>query len=305
MNNPLISVVVTTHKREVSEIRRAIDSVLNQTYQNLELTIVDDSPESYEHRNEVKAFCESISDERVTYIQHEKNSGACVARNTGLAHSKGEFISFLDDDDEFLPFRMEKMIGYFSDQNVVLVYADAAMYQNGKYENKNYSDLQKPRTGQVYDEIMKADFIGSTSMAMLRTDILRKAGGFNPEMEACQDWETWIRVARYGEVAYCPEVVFNYYAYDGNGKDARITNDTNRRIRAVRHLNELHADYLKEHKDTLAVRKAYEMRLHIKNSDIKSAVACYRDVLSARPTAILSNLILLKAFGRLWIKKKQ
>ncbi|MDD6618751.1 MAG: glycosyltransferase [Clostridiales bacterium] len=305
MNNPLISVVVTTYKRRVNEIQKAIYSVLNQTYTNLELTIVDDSPESYVHRDEVKTFCENIPDERVKYIQHEKNSGACIARNTGLAHSKGELISFLDDDDEYLPFRMEKMIGYFSAPNVVMVYADAAMYNNGKYRNINYSDTMKPRTGYIYDEIMKEDFIGSTSMAMLRTDILRKAGGFNPEMEACQDWETWIRVSQYGEIAYCPEVVFNYYAYDGDGADARISNDTNRRIRAVRHLNDMHADYLKEHKEALAVRKAYELRLHIKNGDIKNAVDCYLGVLSARPAAVLRNFILLKAFGRLWIKKKQ
>lgn len=304
MNNPLISVVVTTYKRGVNEIQKAIYSVLNQTYTNLELTIVDDSPESYIHRNEVKAFCESIPDRRVKYIQHKKNSGACVARNTGLAHSKGELISFLDDDDEYLPFRMEKMIGYFSDENVVLVYANAAMYNNGKYRNKNYSDYMKPRTGQVYDEIMKEDFIGSTSMAMLRTDILRKAGGFNPEMEASQDWETWIRVSQYGEVAYCPEVVFNYYDYDGDGPEARISNDTDRRIRALRHLNDMHADYLAEHKEALAVRKAYELRLHIKNGNIKCAVACYQAVVSARPTAFLRNFILLKAFGRIWIKQK-
>lgn len=72
MEKELVSVVITTYKRRVSQIKAAIDSVLNQSHENLELIIVDDSPNEYEYRDEVKNYCENISDSRVKYIQHEK-----------------------------------------------------------------------------------------------------------------------------------------------------------------------------------------------------------------------------------------
>ena len=300
MSKPLVTVIVTTYKRDVDQIQKAIYSILHQTYHSLELIIVDDSPDTYEFRKDVRNFCVNLNDSRVKYIPHAKNSGACVARNTGIANARGEFICFLDDDDEYLPNRIEQMIGYFSDQEVVLVYADAAMYNNGKLRRK-YSDIMRPREGYVYDEIMKEDFIGSTSMTLLRASVLKAVGGFNPEMEASQDWETWIRVCKLGKVAYCPEILMNYYAYDGDG--IRISNDTNRRLRALQHLNELNKDYLGEHPEALAVRKTYELRLHILNKDLKNASICYFSVIKNRPFAVMHNLILLKAFGRLIIKR--
>lgn len=102
MEKELVSVVITTYKRRVSQIKAAIDSVLNQSHENLELIIVDDSPNEYEYRDEVKNYCENISDSRVKYIQHEKNMGACAARNTGFSNSNGKYIAFLDDDDEWV-----------------------------------------------------------------------------------------------------------------------------------------------------------------------------------------------------------
>ena len=95
MEKELVSVVITTYKRRVSQIKAAIDSVLNQSHENLELIIVDDSPNEYEYRDEVKNYCENILDSRVKYIQHEKNMGACAARNTGFSNSNGKYIAFL------------------------------------------------------------------------------------------------------------------------------------------------------------------------------------------------------------------
>lgn len=301
MHRRLVSVIITTYKRKVDQVKNAIDSVLNQTYNSLELIIVDDSPQTYEYRTDLKLFCEQIDDNRVKYIQHEKNSGACVARNTGIANSRGDYICFLDDDDEYLPDRIEKMMNYFNDSEVVMVYADAAMYSNGVFRRK-YSDIMKPREGNVYDEIMKEDFIGSTSMTLVRANIIKEVGGFNPEMEASQDWETWIRICALGKISYCPEVLMNYYAYGGEGNDTRISNDTNRRIRALHHLNEINKGYLDNHPEALAVRKSYELRLHIINKDIKKALCCYITVWLKHPTAVVRNIVLLKAFGRLIIK---
>lgn len=299
----LVSVVITTYKRPPEMIAAAIESVLNQTYENIELFIVDDSPEDYSERVRVKEYCESIDDRRVKYVQHIVNQGACVARNTGMNLCNGSFISFLDDDDEYLPTRIERMLKCFDADDIVMVYCDAAMFNNGVYRNKNYSDLNSPHEGYVYDEIMKKNFIGSTSMVVIRTDILKSVGGFNPEMEASQDWETWTRVSQKGRVAYCSEVLFNYYAYDGDGAAARISNNTKRRIRALQHLNEIHRDYLIKHKNTYAIRKEYEMRLHIQSHDIRSSLGCYLDIIKLRPIAIVKNIYLLKAFGR-WVVKK-
>ena len=98
----LISVIITTYKRNPEILKRAIDSVVAQTYENLELIIVDDSPESYELRDAVKGMVLAIEDKRVIYHQHKVNKGVCAARNTGIELSSGEYLAFLDDDDAWL-----------------------------------------------------------------------------------------------------------------------------------------------------------------------------------------------------------
>lgn len=90
----MISIIITTYKREVGILQRAIKSVLAQTYKELELIVVDDSPATYAHREAIRKYVTSISEIPTLYIQHERNMGACIARNTGIDNSSGEYIAF-------------------------------------------------------------------------------------------------------------------------------------------------------------------------------------------------------------------
>lgn len=112
MNKSLISVIVPTYKRKPEMIKRSVDSILAQTYSNMELIVVDDSPNDYQFREDVKLFLNGY-DNRIKYIQHEKNMGANIARNTGVDYSNGKYIAFLDDDDEWLPTNFKNSIKLF------------------------------------------------------------------------------------------------------------------------------------------------------------------------------------------------
>lgn len=302
MNKILVSVIITTYKRKSDILSKAIDSILNQDYKNLELFVVDDSPNDYEFRTEVEEYCNSINDPRFNYIKQSKNMGACVARNTGIMKSKGKYVCFLDDDDIYLPNKIKKMVSAIEeDDDIVLVYSDIAMYKNNKLHHK-FSDIQKPHDGFVYDKIMETNFIGPTSIALLRKDALEKVGMFDPEMEASQDWDVWIRISKIGKVKYVDEVLFNYYSDCGMSKD-RISNDTSRRIRALKHLNEKNIEYLNGNSKVFAARLEYLLRLYIMNNDLKNAIKTYFDIIRKRPLSVIKNLILIKAFGRIFIKK--
>lgn len=297
--NELVSIVITTYKRRVSQISKAIYSVLNQTYQNIELIIVDDSPNSYKYRNEVATFCKGLNDNRAKYVQHKTNMGACAARNTGLKLASGKYIAFLDDDDEYLPDRIEKGIKLFND-SVNLVFNNSNVIRVGEKKLQKAFDRSTQYRGNVYEQILGNNFIGSTSVAILKRNALIEIGGFDPEMEASQDWDVWIRICKHGEVNYSDDALINYYIYPGE----RITNDTERRLRALLHLNEKNRDDLNKYKNAKALRKIYEMRLRAINNDFKGAVKNYIQLIRIRPKKILSNIIAAKSFARLLIKKE-
>jgi len=105
-------------------VKKAIESVLSQTYSDFELIIADDSPPDFPGRSAVKKMIEDIADERIRYIQHETNKGACAARNTGIQNAKGEYIAFLDDDDIWLPRKLETQLEGFADGQTGLVYCN-------------------------------------------------------------------------------------------------------------------------------------------------------------------------------------
>ena len=110
--NPLVSAIITTHNRGPDMVLRAVNSVLGQTYQNIEVIVVDDSLPSFAQRAEVERSVRSISDS-ILYLKHEACKGACAARNTGLNHAKGIYVGFLDDDDEWVPMKIEEQLKGF------------------------------------------------------------------------------------------------------------------------------------------------------------------------------------------------
>lgn len=98
----LVSVIIPTYKRP-QMLGRAIDSVLSQNYENLEVVVVDDNTDDDEFRLEtIRFMAKYASDSRVKYIKHRINQNGSSARNSGILHAKGEYIAFLDDDDFFL-----------------------------------------------------------------------------------------------------------------------------------------------------------------------------------------------------------
>ena len=108
--NELVSIIIPTYKRN-EKLKKAIESILKQTYQNIEIIVVDDNNPNTEYRKKNEILMQSyIKNSKVKYIKHEKNKNGAAARNTGINAANGKYIGFLDDDDEFLPTKIEKQV---------------------------------------------------------------------------------------------------------------------------------------------------------------------------------------------------
>ncbi|WP_394871551.1 glycosyltransferase family 2 protein, partial [Clostridium butyricum] len=112
----LVSVIITTFG-VAKNLKRAIDSVINQTYSHFEIIIVDDNnPESFARKYTEKIISQ-YNDKRLNYIKHKKNMNGAVARNTGIKYSKGKYISFLDNDDFYILDRLDRCVSILRNNN--------------------------------------------------------------------------------------------------------------------------------------------------------------------------------------------
>lgn len=189
MSSPLISVIITTYKRPIKILSRAIDSALDQTYKNYEIIVVDDSPHSIE-RDVLKEALHKNYGDKILYLQNETNQGACAARNRGFYQSKGEYIAFLDDDDQWLPEKHELMLKAFDSQDVGLVYCSFLSYKNGK-SIKNTQ--QKVYEGSVFPYLLESNFIGGCSVPLFPRKVLEECGLFDEALPSSQDTDLYRR----------------------------------------------------------------------------------------------------------------
>ncbi len=209
-----VSVVIPTYNR-VSTVVRAIESVLTQTYQDLEIIVVDDG--STDNTHEV---IRRLHDPRLRYIRHDGNRGGSAARNTGIEASTGEYIAFLDSDDEWLPQKLEKQVYLLqrSDSSVGAVYSGFVVI-NEHGERTNIS-IPKYR-GAILKDLFSVNSVGTVSTVMIRRECVSQVGAFDSAMVSCQDWDMWIRLAKHYKFDFVPEVLV-YYHFGHNGQ---ITKD--------------------------------------------------------------------------------
>jgi glycosyltransferase involved in cell wall biosynthesis len=208
---PLISVIIPTFRRP-DLLSRAIASVLSQTYTHWEILVVDDNNPGSAARGETEAVMAAYrSDQRIHHLKHESNQGLPTARNTAIRVARGSLVAFLDDDDEWLPAKLERQVEAFAaDETVTLVYTGRrAVDTDGRLVRLFPADPN----GLIRDCLLEENWIGTPSSVMCRREALVAAGMFDPNMPSLEDWDMYLRLG--GRFARVPEPLTVYYMHDG------------------------------------------------------------------------------------------
>ncbi|ADU67663.1 glycosyltransferase [Pantoea sp. At-9b] len=185
---PLVTVYIPTHNRS-SLVKRAIASVQNQTYRNLEIIICDDGSSD---DTEVVIAKMKEQDSRIIYLKNDRPMGACHARNRCIAIAKGEFITGLDDDDYFLNTRIANFVTASQKLNKPFLCA------NMIFKNRNIEKKWKSYVGDITLNMMGfKNWVGN--QVFIRTSMMKNIGGFDINFPAWQDYDLWYRmIMQYG-----------------------------------------------------------------------------------------------------------
>jgi len=211
-----VSVIIPTFNRR-QWLAATVRSVLEQSFQDIEIIVVDDGS--------TDGAADMLRDEfgdriRVESLPH--NQGRSTARNVGWALATGEFVAFLDSDDLWLPEKLSLQLPHFQRREVAMVHCWVGKTgQTGERLEPESSALEREfeaagARGYGYGGITQTWCRMYTSAVVLRRDLLRRTGGFDPRLSNFEDWDLLWRVARLGEVATVPETLVLHRTHPGN-----------------------------------------------------------------------------------------
>lgn len=194
----MVSVIITTYKRS-DYICRAIDSVLNQSYHDVEVIVVDDNDSDSIDRNQMEIVMTAYKgDKRVKYIKHKKNMNGAAARNTGIKNSSGDYITFLDDDDFFLSDRINELV------STLEMHTDYDCAYTGliKIENNKITGIYPPEYEGTQEEklLNLYSFFRSGSNLFFKKSVFEKLKGFDTDFKRHQDVEFMSRFFQYYKI---------------------------------------------------------------------------------------------------------
>ncbi|AFT79204.1 family 2 glycosyl transferase [Alteromonas macleodii str. 'Black Sea 11'] len=206
MSSVKASVIVAVYNG-AKTLTQTIESILSQTYDNFELLLIDDGSTD-ESKNLIEKYLE---DERVKYFK-KQNGGVASARNFGIARATGEVIGFCDQDDQWLPQKLEKQIPLFSDPDVGLVYSWVDIDRHGKRE------CSTPEfEGECFEALLNRNFV-SCCTAMVRRTVLNQVNGLDEsrELHGVDDRHLWLKVARISKLAVAKTPLAIYFIHGEN-----------------------------------------------------------------------------------------
>ncbi len=208
---PLISVIVPTYNRP-ELLRRAISSVNNQTYSNIELIVVDDC--SNEPTKDVVTEAPTHLIAKTQHIRHKRNKGANAARNTGIKASTGEFIAFLDDDDEWEKTKLSRQVEAYNKSSTEI----GVVYTGERYvdETGTTTRVKTPETsGRVTRDLLEGKPLSPFSAVMVHTELIKQVGILDERFPSWQDRDWYVRLSLQCEFLPITEpLVIRHTAHD-------------------------------------------------------------------------------------------
>lgn len=243
---PLVSVVVPTYQR-AGVVGGAIESVLAQTVENVEVIIVDDGS-----TDDTERVVASYDDPRVRYVAHDRNRGRSAARNTGIAHAEGEYVAFLDSDDRWLPAKLERQLSVLEERspNWIGAYCEfltpppshpAAL---AGWLSRAFADPAVREGGRALArEILTMDVLmGPGSTLVVERTALERTEGFDEELVNHEDWDLVLQLLENGKIVHVDEPLV-VVPESGGDPPAEVLVDSKRR-------------YLRRHADLIDALEA-------------------------------------------------
>jgi glycosyltransferase involved in cell wall biosynthesis len=259
----LVTVICVCYNHE-EFVRDAVQSVLDQSYKDIELIVVDDGS--------ADGSVDVIRSMNVRCIDLKNNGGYCAAFNTAWRESKGEFVIDLAADDELLPNRVQLGVDEFSrrDESFGIQFGDA-LYSNGLLHSQRFPN---PPEGDVYLDLIKNYFICAPSM-MTRRSVLTMLNGYDESL-AYEDFDFWIRSSRHFKYFYTPEVLVKKRIVKGSLSDKQFKKGSPQQTSTYRVCEKILAlNQSQEENDALRHRLRYELKHSLLRFDFALARRYY------------------------------
>ncbi|HYL80720.1 MAG TPA: glycosyltransferase, partial [Candidatus Acidoferrum sp.] len=237
---PIVSLILPTFNR-APLLAEAVDSALAQTFEPLEIIVVDDGS-----TDGTSAVLEKYGS-RVRCV-HQANRGLSAARNAGLEQAQGMYITFLDDDDVLQSTKIAEQVAILeSHDEIGWTYCDVLMHNEASQETITVSERfgyrKRNLDGWLFPELIHGNFIPPMATLIRRT-VLARTGGFDPRLRAMEDWDLWLRLSLLAKARYLPRVLATYRIHPGGMSQARALMD-NCRSQVLDNISRAHPDAIR------------------------------------------------------------
>lgn len=244
---PLVSIVLPTYNR-AHTIHKSVESLLTQTYQDIEIIVVDDG--STDNTQQIINDLQE-QDPRIRYLKQPHQKGANTARNRGVREAKGEYIAFQDSDDHWLPHKLAAQMDAIQITGVKAAFTAFWKIQGQKkiqIPKKNRGI--KPGTHSFHKELLKGNFIALPTF-VVEKGLVQQAGEFDEKLPRLQDWEMFLRLSRLTDFIYINQPMLNAYIGSDN-----ITSKKHLYRKSLEFIIKKHRDDFEAHPVALAIQNA-------------------------------------------------
>jgi glycosyltransferase involved in cell wall biosynthesis len=221
LDNPMISIVMPVYnacRSDKKHFIKALESVANQTYKNIELIIVDDGSTD-DSRIVCESFLSTRPDLRIQYLT-KANGGQSSARNFGIKACNSEYIGFIDQDDEWYKNKLEKVVPWLVDKNIDVLYTDADIIDNDGniIHEKIHQSLFVgwPHPKKVIEDILFKDVFVMPGLMTIKKETLEKVGGFDENLSGYEDDDLFLRMFEKSKIFYLPVPTLRWRMYEDN-----------------------------------------------------------------------------------------
>jgi glycosyltransferase involved in cell wall biosynthesis len=281
---PRVSVIIPTHRRPTL-LAAAIRSVLDQTYQDFEIIVVDDAS-----RDNTEEVVRSFSDRRIRYYAHGRNWRVAAARNTGVLNSTAEIIAFLDDDDEWLPEKLERQVAILNRCDAVTGVVYTGLQKIDRRDGRVIAVTNPTKEGHILFDLRR-NCVGTASSIAMRRICFDEVGLFDETIDFGEEYDLWIRIAHAFDFACIPEPLVRYSVHV-----EQLSTNYELMIRGLERQIQKHVAFFAPYPASLARRYLELGSLHCRTGDMRKGRAAIIQAIRLAPFEAKNYRYLLFSF---------